>query len=519
LDVGRRCSGASLGDKAVRSFIVDAGNDAGIHRTGLAMQLLASIRKDVLSKFVGEVISRLVFLLFFFWVGRKLQAADFGSLNLAISATYMLGVLFLDPGLNLSTIQMLVERPQDAKRIAGSVFLAKLLLFFPLLIVLWGMSRGLGSRLPCFFILFLAALYALFTVVLEYLSSVTNAFHRMDLEAFLKIFNRVLIVIFGVLALRLGHISALLFSMLVATLFACVLAWGVLAGRLIRVIPQWHLDAVWESFRRGLPIAGTSIATTIYLNWDLLVLSYFNVNREQIGWYAAGFKIVVAFSAFPTVLGSALFPMMVQLQKRDPEMLDRLLGLSTKAMLLFALPVAATVSVLSGKIVLLVYGAKYLSGGNVLAILIWSIVPIFVYFYLVFVNIAAGHARYNLLAGFVALIAGLGCNAILVPRIGYLGAAWSALAANATFALLATWNVCRLFPNASLPAVLLRLITAGCAMMTVIFFAPASPPVQLLLGLVAYFIVLVALGTLGAGDLSLAIRLMGSRTLPQGQQP
>jgi O-antigen/teichoic acid export membrane protein len=483
------------------------------------MHPLSSIRKDVLSKFAGEVISRLVFLIFFFYVGRKLQAADFGTLNLAISVTYMLGVLLLDPGLNLSTIQMLIERPQEGKQIAGAVFLAKLLLFFPLMVVLWAMSLGFSSRLPDFLLLFLAALYALFTVVLEYLSSVTNAFHRMDLEAFLKIFNRVLIVLLGAAALRVGGISSLLWSMVLATGVACVLAWALLAQRLVRVIPSWRFDTVREALRKGLPIAGTSIVTTIYLNWDLLVLSYFNISREQIGWYAGGFKIVVAFSALPTVLGAALFPLMVDLRHRDPASLDRLLRLSTKAVLLFALPAAATVSLFSGKIVWLVYGAKYMPGASVLAVLIWSIVPIFVYFYLVFVNIAAGHARHNLLAGFVALIAGLGCNALLVPRIGYMGAAWSALAANTTFALLATWNVCRLFRNASLPAMLLRLIIAGGILVAVVFFTPAAPPVQLVLGLASYFIVLVALGSLGVGDWSLAIRLLSSRVQPQGQQP
>jgi O-antigen/teichoic acid export membrane protein len=483
------------------------------------LQLLQTIRRDLFSKFMGEVLSRMVFLLFFFYVGRKLGTTDFGTLSLAISVTYILGVFFLDPGLNLSTIHMLVEHPERAQQISGSIFSWKLLLFFPLLLVLGVMSVTLGDRMPRFYVLFLASLYTLFTAVLEYLSSVTNAYHRMDLEAFLKILNRVLIVLLGIASLAIGRIPALLAAMAVATGIACLIAWVVLARWVIRLTPKWNLTAVRDAFRIGLPIAGTAIITTVYLKWDLLVLSYFNIGREQIGWYAGGFKIVEAFSALPTILGTALFPVIVHLRTRDPRSLDRLLGVTTKAVLLFAMPVAAAVSIFSRKIVLLVYGAAYSPGGDVLAILIWCIVPMFVYFYLVFVNIAAGHAKHNLLAGCAALTAGLTANVILVPRIGYLGAAWSALIANASFALLAIWKVCKLFPSAGLPAMFLRLITAGGILIVVIFFTPGPLAVKLLAGVVVYFVVLIALGSLGARDLSLAVHLFELGTQPQGQQP
>jgi O-antigen/teichoic acid export membrane protein len=483
------------------------------------LQLVQVIRRDVLSKFAGEVLSRLVFLLFFFYVGRKIGIVDFGTLNLVLSVTYMLGVVFLDPGLNLSTIHMLVEQQPKARVIAGSILSAKLLLFVPTLIVLGILSHGLGNRLPSFSLLFLGAVYALFNVVLEYLSSITNAFHRMDIEALLKIFNRVLIVIFGVIALRMGHVFTLLTSMVFATLLASLFAWVLLGYRLIWVIPQWHPGTVVEAFRSGLPIAGAVIVGTVYLKWDLLVLSYFNIGPEQIGWYAGSFKIVEAFSALPTILGAALFPLMVQLYKRDSDSLNRLLGLSIKAVLLFALPVAATISLLSRNVISLVYGPKFLPGAGVLAILIWCIVPMFMYFYLVFVNIAAGHAMHNLLAGCLALLVGLVANALLVPRIGYLGAAWSALAANTAFAVLATWKVCNLFKSASLPTLLIRLIAAGSAMVAAFFLIPASLSLQVLLGLLIYLTALIAFGTVGFSDLSLAMRLLALRAQPQAQQP
>jgi O-antigen/teichoic acid export membrane protein len=464
----------------------------------------------VVSKFAGEVLSRMAFLLFFFYAGRKLGTADFGTLNLAISVPYILGVLFLDPGLNLSTIHTLVSYPERARQIAGSVFSLKWLLFIPLLVVLGTMSLIWGSRLPALQLLLWGALYALFTALLEYLGSVTNAYHRMDLEAYFKIFNRFLIVALGVAALTVGRVSTLLQAMTVASVVACLMAWFVLRRGLIPVDFHWQFDHMWDSLKAGWPIAGTLIVGTIYLKWDLLVLSYFNIGREQVGWYAGAFKILEAFSALPGILGAALFPMMIHLRERNSGQLERLLGICTKALLLFSIPVAATISLLSPQIISVVYGPKYLPGASILAVLIWCIVPIFVYFYLVFVNIAAGHAKHNLLSGCLALVAGLLANALLVPRIGYLGAAWAALAANSTFALLATWKVSSLFPEASIPPAMFRFTAAGALMTVVFIYMPNAVWIRFVVGLLVYTITLAVLGALNRNDYSLALRLFST---------
>jgi O-antigen/teichoic acid export membrane protein len=479
--------------------------------------MLHAIRKDVLGKFVGEVISRSIFLLFFFYLGRKLSTEEFGTLNLALSTTYMLGVLFLDPGLTISTVKLLVARPETARRTAGAVFCFKVLAFVPMLIVLWIGVINLPSRLPGLHIMMAAALYTFLYALLEYFCYLTNAYHRMDLEAWIRTGSRLSVIALGLIAIHFGSMAAIIWAMCIATLLWDLIATRILARNCTTVRPVWDVPAMKLALREGLPVAGAAIIGAIYLKWDLLVLSYFHVGREQVGWYAGAFKIVEAFSALPSLLGVALFPVLVQLRTENPGYLDRLLLTTIKAVLLFSIPTAAVISLFSRQIVTLVYGSKYLPGADVLAVLIWCIVPMFMYFYLTFVNIAAGHAKYNLLAGGITLIAGLTANSLLVPRVGYMGAAWSALVANSTFALLATWKVCTLYRNANIPSMLLRLGTAAALMMATFFLTSASLSIQLLFGLLVYAIVLIALGTLGADDVSLALRLLERRIQPQAQ--
>jgi O-antigen/teichoic acid export membrane protein len=479
------------------------------------MTLFSVMRRDIISKFTGEIFSRALFLLFFFYAGRKLGTADFGVLNVALSTTYILGVLFLDTGMNLSTIQLLIDDQGPRDKTASAVFTFKLLVYPLLVLTVWAMSWGMGDRLPSFTILLLASLFALFTSLLEYLCSVTNAYHRMDLEAYLKIFNRVCIVLFGVVALTLGQAKAVLWGMWTASFLACVLALFVLRSRLVRIYLFWDAKIIRKALKAGLPIAGTMIVGTIYLKWDLLVLSYFDIGKQQIGWYASAFKIVEAFAALPTLLGSALFPMILQLRNENPAALDRLLCASIKAVLLFSIPVAATISLFSRQIISVVYGKSYLPGATVLAIIIWCIVPIFLYFYLMFVNVAVGRAKANLFAACVALAAGLTANVLLVPRIGYLGAAWSALIANSSFAVLATWKVCTVFRQASIPPMLLKLFASGVVMVAVGSYGSTYILIQFGLGLLAYGVVLVATGALRTEDLSLVLRMFQAQIQPQ----
>jgi O-antigen/teichoic acid export membrane protein len=445
---------------------------------------------------------------FFFYVGRELNVVDFGTLNLAISFTYILGVTFLDLGLNLSTVQILVAGDGATSRAAGAVFLFKILLFLPLIAVIAGASMLFGLHLPAFSILFPAALFTFFVAVLEYLSSVTNAFHRMELEAFLKIANRILVVVLGLSALMFKSLPALLWAMSLAATICCVVAWIVVDRTCTSLNFRWDPALVRRAIVLGLPIAGTLIVSTIYMKWDLIVLTSFSIGREQIGWYAAAFKIVEAFSSVPGILGAALFPTMVQLRLQNPPQLERLLRITIKLVLLFSIPTAAIISELSGPLIGFIYGPQYLPASHVLSILIWCIVPVFLYFFLIFVNIAGGDAKYNLLAGIAAIVGGIITNLILIPRIGYVGAAWAALVANASFAFLAAWKVCDAFPEARIPGIFAKMFVAGLVMLGVSLVVPGSAPLRLISALFAYGMAVLTLRSITGEDMSLFARIL-----------
>lgn len=138
------------------------------------------------------------------------------------------------------------------------------------------------------------------------------------------------------------------------------------------------------------------------------------------------------------------------------------------------------------------------------------------YFDLIFVNIAAGEARHNFVAGYVALAGRLLTNIILIPRIGYLGAAWAALAANVSFAILATLKVCRTFPKARILQAALGAAAAAGVMMAVFWAVPGPVLPRTLFGLLSYVIALCLAGSITGEHLRLALQLVRIRPAAVG---
>ncbi|HET9698626.1 MAG TPA: flippase [Terriglobales bacterium] len=480
--------------------------------------MLHIIRKDVSFKFVGELFSRVAFLLFFVIVGRKLGAAEFGSLNLAITTAMIVGIIFLDPGLNMAAVQRVISKPESANDDAGAVLAFKLFAGIPLvLLALILCGRLMGTRLPNMYIMLLAGVYTGLYAALEYICYVTNAYHRIELEAAFKVFNRLLVVALGVVGLLLRSVEFVLVGMCLATFISFVVAWYAVRRSCLRVPLKWNTNAIKILLKAGLPMAGTIIISATYLKWDLVLLTAFRFDREQIGWYASAFKCVEALSALPSMLGAALFPTLVQLRLEDPVKFSRLLRLSTKLVMTVAIPISLFVSAFSRPLVTLIYGPQFLPGALVLSLLIWCIVPMFLYFFLIWVNVAAGHASHNMYAAIGALIMGLVVNILLLPRIGFMGAAWAALLSNIAFAIVCTIKTSQLFRQARVPQLLLQFCASGIVTGAALLYLPFSSIARVAVAIGVYALSLVLFRILEVDDWSLMTRTLGLRSMG-GQQ-
>jgi len=113
--------------------------------------------------------------------------------------------------------------------------------------------------------------------------------------------------------------------------------------------------------------------------------------------------------------------------KTSPESLKIVYKLSFKYILMIILPIATGITLLSKQITILLFGKEFLPSVPALAILIWS--EVFVFYGIVHQNllISTNQQKIDLRFTFIAAVANIILNLILIPVYGIVGASIATL--------------------------------------------------------------------------------------------
>jgi PST family polysaccharide transporter len=167
-----------------------------------------------------------------------------------------------------------------------------------------------------------------------------------------------------------------------------------------------------------------AVAITIYMRIDAVMLEDMSGQRE-VGIYAAATRLSEIWYVIPLAMLASVFPSVVKVRETNPALykqrLLRLFSLMSGMSLTLAVPIAF----LSVPLIRLVYGAKYLDAGPVLAVHIWASLFVFLGSAQEAWNVAEGLLRLSLYRTLCGAVINVGLNLVLIPRYGSLGAAWA----------------------------------------------------------------------------------------------
>ncbi len=173
---------------------------------------------------------------------------------------------------------------------------------------------------------------------------------------------------------------------------------------------------------------------TLDFQLDAFLISLY-LSERDIGWYGAAQMIVLGFWMMATAIRTTLYPLMARINKEAPEKLPALYRRAHQYLLLAALPIAASITVLAQPIVQLVYAEGFDETVPALQIMIWAVV-------FAFINVP--NARLVLVrnrqqqAGWmtgISMVVNVVLNLLLIPRLGIMGAAAARTAATAVLFL------------------------------------------------------------------------------------
>ncbi|MCQ9205349.1 MAG: flippase [Omnitrophica bacterium] len=189
------------------------------------------------------------------------------------------------------------------------------------------------------------------------------------------------------------------------------------------VVPKFsfNLNLFKRVIKESWPVALTAIAITVYFKIDTIMLSFMK-GDEAVGYYSAPYGIMATLIFIPAAYVTSIFPVISEYFKSSVDSLTKVFKRSFKYLFTLALPIVVGGVILSGDIIIFVFGDKFYSSINVFRILIFAMGIIFISNLVTNVIIATNRQKINLWLVLANVALNISLNLILIPRWSYIGA-------------------------------------------------------------------------------------------------
>ncbi len=356
------------------------------------------------------------------WAARYLGPADFGALSGTLAVISVVGV-GVSLGLNSILVRELATSPESAGEILATAFWMRLVVSGCswLVCVAVVLSRS-GADTVYSALLPLAGLALLF-------QSMDGVERQLQVQGQLNRLAKMRMVAMlcsnGLrVALILSHASVIGFALAWAVEVAVsAIGMAVFAGKNWGGYRQWSFSKSRAAamLREGVPLMVASFAIQIHGSFDQIMIAAFCAN-DQLGQYAAAFRLISVFSFLPMVIQAVASPEIARAKRDDALLYRRRLHGLHRLTFLAGLGTALPVALFGPFAIILLFGGQYREAAMLLP---FMAVRLFLtnmgVSRAVFMN-TEGMPRFILITAVVGAVLNVGLNFIFIPVWGPLGA-------------------------------------------------------------------------------------------------
>jgi O-antigen/teichoic acid export membrane protein len=452
---------------------------------------------------------------------RLLGRADVGAYQFLVIVTTYLDTL-IDFGLNALVAREVSRGGVSASGAWRAVNMLRLGLWcvgLPVVAIVYGPLRETANLSPAAAAAgwtFYAALLP--TVLAKTATGLLWAAERLELTAAVSVAATLFRTVVGGVALFGGFGLIGLAATSALTNVMTALALWRLAARTSPAAPRARVDNARRRTAPSRPIAWLRESWPLFVN-QLLQGLFFKVDGVLLlplagavagGTYAAAYKVSEGAGIVSSTFTLALFPRLSR--SSDPaaanraEVLAEAYRLPLRLLLQVAFPLAAGIALLAEPIVAVVAGRDYLPDSAIaLSILICYLPLSYANGLTQYVLIAAGRQRLLTGAFVAALVFNVAANLVLIPRFGYVGAAWVTVASELVLLVPFARAAARVAPGVSLLREARMPVLATLLMAPVVWWLrdAVHPIAAVAAGALVYPVALWALGGIEAEQIRL----------------
>ena len=298
---------------------------------------------------------------------RYLGRGGFGQWSLILLLIGFFG-LIADFGVDRLTVRDVARDLDASSKYLSNTFVFKLLSLLPATSMFLGVVflAGYPEELVK---LFLIALPMFFLGVLASpFSSVIQAHERIYLLSIVDIGLGFLTSISGITLLYFGSgIRGLLILNIVSSMARFSILFFVTRSIIHRMWHPIQLHFLRKLIKSALPFAILNILALIHWKVDYFMISKI-LGEEQLGLYAAAFKIFENIVFLVMAINSSLYPSVSALFGESREKLRRIYEGFQKYFIIVSIPITSIIYLFAREIILILYGSQYMGSVNVLII-------------------------------------------------------------------------------------------------------------------------------------------------------
>lgn len=378
----------------------------------------------------ASIAQKVISFVYFTLIARNIGAENTGKYIFALSFTTIF-VVFIDLGLNQVLIREGAKSKDSLQKYLSSVLFTKLFLGILTYITAIIVVNLMGYPIETRHLVYLSAVTMLFDSLHLSLYGVLRAYGNLKYEAWGIVMTQALTLIMGTtfLYLKFPLIFLILAFTIPSFVNVCYSAIILFIKHGISLRLKWDKVVMKFFLKITIPFALAAIFARVYSYVDSILLSKLMGDKE-VGWYSIPYKITYAFQFIPSALVAALYPKFSEYFVQDKNKLAYTLERSLKYLLIIVFPIVFGISILAKDIVLSLYTTEYLNSVLPLQILLVGLIFSFISFPLgAFLNACNKQISQTVIVFFIMLI-NIVSNLILIPKLGIVGAAISALIGN-----------------------------------------------------------------------------------------
>lgn len=391
------------------------------------MSAVERIAKNTLVLISGEIIGKILALIFTIYAARYLHAEGFGVLSFALAFTGMFGI-FADIGFYELIVREVARDKRLVEKYLGNVALIKTIMVTVIFGIMCLTINLMGYPFQTILVVYIVGLAVVLDTFCILFNAIFQAFEKMEYISIGKIIRNSLLLI-GAFVAVLNKLDILAFATLYLLANSALLCYNVTIALKRFARPKFDIDIeFWKwLIKEGVFFWASGVFVVIINQIDQVMLS-FMVGDAAVGLYSAAYRIVFTLNFIPMMFISAIYPVTSRLYLSSRDSLREVVERSFKYLLITGLVMVVLLTSFGDYIIFHIFGEEYLPSVACLKILVWA--ELFVFLNVCYGNLFKSTNRQifvmyqTMFATFLNVI----LNLILIPKLSYTGASYATLA-------------------------------------------------------------------------------------------